>query len=354
MPTTGTEYDFLLEPARLVELFRLHPPQGFAPGLSREGMPYFRTQFDLLTTFEKNTLRRLRALPLYRFWSRLLRHSACFAGTTVTEYAPVPRGASPAALLDGLLDAGRQDRLLIIKDVPEASPLLPQEQNRRAENLMREAVQRGFMALEGQALAYVPVDFAGVDAYLGRLSAARRKDLRRKMKQRRFLDIEVLPLGDSRLCEQGMRDALYAGYLAVFAQSDIHFDLLSREFFSALLHSDMPGVVICYRREGELIGHNICLVHEGCLIDKYIGFAYPQALEANLYFISWLYNLEFALEQGLHTYIAGWTDPEVKASLGARFTFTKHLVWVGNPVLRGSLRPFRRFFEGDRQALEAV
>ena len=35
----------------------------------------------------------------------------------------------------------------------------------------------------------------------------------------------------------------------------------------------------------------------------------------NLYFVSWMVNLEYALERGLRHYIAGWTDPGVKALL---------------------------------------
>jgi hypothetical protein len=62
-------------------------------------------------------------------------------------------------------------------------------------------------------------------------------------------------------------------------------------------------------------------------------------------------NLEIALRHGCSTYVAGWTDPEVKAALGAQFTFTRHLVRVKNPVLRGVLRPLRRFFESDGRAL---
>ena len=111
------------------------------------------------------------------------------------------------------------------------------------------------------------------------------------------------------------------------------------------------GVVFCYRHDGELVGYNICLEHGGMLIDKYIGLRYPQARELDLYFVSWFVNLEHALERGLRFYVAGWTDPEVKAGLGARFTFTRHLVWVRNPILRRILYMFRHWFESDAKAV---
>jgi len=58
------------------------------------------------------------------------------------------------------------------------------------------------------------------------------------------------------------------------------------------------------------------------------------------------------LRHGLRHYIAGWTDPEIKRYLGAKFTFTRHAVYVRNPLLRAILRRFSSAFESDRAALE--
>lgn len=88
--------------------------------------------------------------------------------------------------------------------------------------------------------------------------------------------------------------------------------------------------MFCYRHDGELVGYNICLEHGGMLIDKYIGLRYPQARELDLYFVSWFVNLEHALECGLRFYVLAG-PLEVKAGLGARFTFTRHLLWAAQP-----------------------
>ena len=63
--------------------------------------------------------------------------------------------------------------------------------------------------------------------------------------------------------------------------------------------------------------------------------------------MSWFVNLDYAVQQGLKFYIAGWTDPEVKAQLGAKFTFTRHLVWIQQPALRYVLGKFKHLFEAD-------
>ncbi|MDR2161780.1 MAG: GNAT family N-acetyltransferase [Desulfovibrio sp.] len=341
----------LLEPPAFAELFLRHPPQGFAVGAGAGGLPLFRARLNLLTTLDRGALARLRRLPLFTLWSRRLSLSACFAGTTITEYAPLPGALSPEELLD-ILGRERDASLVILKDLPDQSPLLPEEDNALAGAVAAEAGKRGWLEIRGQALAYVPLDFAAVDDYLARLSPARRRDLRRKNRRRGQLEVERLPLGDARFFRRDFLDELYAQYLAVFAQSDIHFDLLSRDFFAALLQSrELAGVTLLYRRRGALAGYNICLIHKGRLLDKYIGFSYPLAREMNLYFLSWLVNLEFALENGLTAYVAGWTDPEVKASLGAAFTFTRHLVLVRHPLLRRLLSPLRGYFEADRKTI---
>ncbi|EGW43521.1 MULTISPECIES: GNAT family N-acetyltransferase [Bilophila] len=344
----------LLEPEALVELFLRHPPQGFAAA-SEADLPVFGTDFDLLTTLEPAILAKIRRFPLFGLWSRLLRFPARFAGTTATEYAPLPKGLEPGELLDGFRErcaAGQS--LLIVKDVPEVSPLLGAGDNEAAMRLARIAPDKGFIVVEGQALAYVPIDFSSTDEYLSRLSKSRRKNLRRKLKSRERLDIEAVPLGDARFGSLDVLEELYGLYLGVYAQSEIHFDLLTRDFFAGLLQSrEIGGVVFCYRHDGELVGYNICLEHGGMLIDKYIGLRYPQARELDLYFVSWFVNLEHALGRGLRFYVAGWTDPEVKASLGARFTFTRHLVWVRNPILRRILYMFRHWFESDAKAVGA-
>ena len=325
MAESTPRYANLLEPQALVDLFLRFPPEGFACALEPSGLPAFQTAFDLLTTLEPAVSARLRKLPLFGVWSRWLRFPTCFAGTTVTEYAPLPASFAPEALLSASRARHVAPSLLIIKDLPEDSPLLSAADNAAAEGLVRAAAD--FIPVEGQALAYVPIDFADTEDFLSRLSKSRRKNLRRKLKSRERMEVERLRLGDPRFADPALLDILYTLYLGVFAQSEIHFDLLTRDFFAALLQSrGIEGVVFCYRHGGELVGYNICLIHNGMLIDKYIGLRYPLARELDLYFVSWFVNLEYALEQGLSHYVAGWTDPEVKASLGARFTFTRHLV----------------------------
>ena len=346
-----------LEPARLLGHFLQHPPEGFSTRLSAHGVMYFHAPFTLLTAMEASLQRRMRNWPGYRLWSRwFVFDDTCFIGTTVSEYARLPRDLSAGELAEWLRDvcAPRQ-KLTIVKDIPQQSPLLSALDNAHAGQLQRACENLGFISVEGQALAYVPIDFADIDEYLSRMSRSRRRDMRRKLRNRDQLRVEVLHTGDPRFGDHDWVKALHALYLAVHEQSHVHFDLLTEDFFYAALNDGgSAGRVFCYWRDDELVGFNLCYVHGTVLVDKYIGLRYPQAHELNLYFVSWFVNLEHAREHGLKFYVAGWTDPQVKASLGARFTFTRHLVWVRHPLLRRVLNRFRHYFEGETLAMAAT
>ncbi|MCU1245781.1 MAG: synthase subunit alpha, partial [Acidobacteria bacterium] len=334
----------------LVRHFQEHPPEGFVPIAVEGGVPAFSMRFDLLTTLEPSVLRRLERLPLARWWRRLLRPLTCFVGTTVSEYVLLPVDQEPERLAGELLERlAPRYPFLIIKDLPTEGVLVGEEALAYSRRLFETCRRMGFVLLEGQALAYVAVDFASTEEYLSRLSHARRKNVRRKLRSRGSLEVERIATGDLRFDDEALLEALYALYGNVYAQSEIHFDRLTLPFFRAVLQdADVHGIVFLYRAGAMVIGFNLCLCENGMLIDKYVGFAYPEAREHDLYTVSWFHNLEYALEHGCRVYIAGWTDPEIKRQLGARFTFTSHAVFVRNPILRALLRPLRKLFESDR------
>ncbi|QXZ08815.1 GNAT family N-acetyltransferase [Comamonas sp. Y33R10-2] len=339
-----------LEPSGLLRQFADHPPEGFAL-LKDWPAPAFTAPFDLLTTADDALKARLLSLPGGQWLSSKLTLQTDFVGATVSEYALLPQGIAASTLAQQLRAMAGRTLLTIVKDLPQASPLLSEDENRFSREVTQALSEQGFIALEGQALAYVPITFSSLDAYLAGLSKNRRSSLKRKLKSREQLSIERIPTG-AAFADDACVDAYYALFDAVYAQSEIHFDKLTRAFFADLLRdAGNGGIVFEYRdlQSKALLGWNLCFEHGGKLIDKYIGLSYPAAREANLYFVSWMVNLEYALERGLSHYVAGWTDPEVKAQLGASFTMTQHAVFIRNPVLRALGRRFSSLFEGDSQ-----
>ena len=339
-----------LEPSGLLRQFTSHPPEGFAL-LKDWPAPAFSAPFDLLTTADDALKARLLSFPGGRWLSSRLRLQTDFVGTTVSEYALLPQTEDAMQLARQLRNHAGRRMLTIVKDLPQASPLLSSEDNAASAALLQALKEQGFIAVEGQALAYVSIDFTSPEEYLAGLSKNRRSSLKRKLKSRAQLAIKRIPTGPA-FADDASVDAYYALFEAVYAQSEIHFDKLTRAFFADLLRdADNGGMVFEYRdlHSNALQGWNLCFEHGGKLIDKYIGLSYPAAREANLYFVSWMVNLEYALERGLSHYVAGWTDPEVKAQLGARFTMTQHAVFIRNPLLRALGRRFAGHFESDSQ-----
>ncbi|WP_088822676.1 GNAT family N-acetyltransferase [Acinetobacter apis] len=338
-----------LEPQAVVDAFLKHPPSGFDVHSPADFVPYFYTQFDLLTTLETDALKKVRAFPGYKTWGKLLHLKTCFIGTTVTEYSVLPQHCNIESMTQ-FLKNNDQIKLGIIKDLPLDSPLLSQSENQYSQHFIQTAENNGFLSVEGQALAYVPINFSSREEYLSRLSKSRRKNLKRKLKSLTELRIERLSTGDPQFDDAHFTSHLYQLYLAVYHQSEIHFDLLSADFFTQILQdASSQGIVFLYWVGSELAGYNICYTYKDNLVDKYIGFKYPLATDYNLYFVSWFVNLDYALNHKLKFYIAGWTDPEVKAQLGAQFTFTRHLVWIHSPFLRFILKKLRPLFESDHQ-----
>lgn len=340
----------LLEPITLVEAFVAAPPMGFCAFLDASNTPIFEADFDLLTTADALIRRRIAALPGYRHWSKRLRWRTSFVGTTVSEYALFPRDRDPARLLLELKQRlGDRHRLTIVKDIPCDSPLLDSAYNAYANAFCEAATEAGFVLIEGQALAYVEIDFTDTEIYLARLSASRRKDIRRKLRSRAGLEIETLKTGSACFFDPTVMAEFQCLFEQVYAQSEIHFDHPRPEYFARLFRdSASPGLVFSYRHEGRLIGWNLCYETGGKLVDKYVGFRYPDARTHNLYVLSWMHNLDYAVQSGLSHYVAGWTDPEVKAKLGASFTFTRHAVYARNFLMRALLRRMAGSFESDR------
>ncbi len=342
------EYHHRLEPQALIDAFVQHPPEGFEAHISANGTPWFKTSFDLFTLLEPEARQRLQQLPGFRFWRRLLRQPTCFVGTTVSEYSPLPAGVEPELYIQRLRRLAPECGVTIVKDMPCNSPLLSAAENHNARLLYEVGDRKGLFSVAGRTLAYVPIHFDSIDEYMASMSHSRRHNLRRKLRSRDELTVEVLNTGCPRLDSAQWRAELYRYYLEVYQHSDNRFELLTSAFFDALLQDgESGGRLFCYWHGEALVGFNLCYLHNEMLIDKYIGFDYSQVSRFNLYFVSWFVNLEYALDQGLRYYVAGWADSQVKAKLGANFTETRHLVWVRNPVLRAVLRRVQQHSAAD-------
>ncbi|MEO8223539.1 MAG: GNAT family N-acetyltransferase, partial [Gammaproteobacteria bacterium] len=150
---------FSLEPESLLRQFAAHPPEKFRIESAGDGVPVFALDFAVLTTATPAARALVQRLPGAARWTGALKIRARVAGATVSEYFPVPAGTRPAELVASLKARhAHQCGLLVLKDIPGQSPLLDAAANSMAAGLLRAAKSAGFTLMQGQALAYVPVD----------------------------------------------------------------------------------------------------------------------------------------------------------------------------------------------------
>ncbi len=356
--TGSGRWHYLIEPPRLIEHFVARPPVGFRTWWSPAGTPMFSAGLDPFVASGARVRRLASTLARWTGGGDALQLKTCFVGTAVSEHIPLARGSLPSACVDDVLNGPARDdlrchTLVVVKDLPCDSPLVDATENAHADavcNVLRDA---GFVLLSGQALAWVAVDFSSIDEYLARLSRNRRKDIRRKLRSREVLRISMEPTGAPIFGDPGVREGIYRLYRNVYDHGRAKFERLTPAFLDAILQDPaVDGRVFLYATPERMIGFNLCFVAGDTLVDKYVGFAYPQAREHNLYCVSWFQNLDYALAAGLTRYVAGASDPQFKADLGARFTMTRHAVYASNRVLRVALRGLSRGFERDREWIE--
>ncbi|NVZ75767.1 GNAT family N-acetyltransferase, partial [Pseudomonas gingeri] len=190
----------------------------------------------------------------------------------------------------------------------------------------------GFQKVLSLPSALLPIPFGSVDAYLGTLGKSTRKDLRRKLRApgpriewRRNID-DVLP--------QIMRL-----YEATLERSETQFERLPADYFTSVLeHLDERAACVLYWIDEQLVAFNLILLDGERLIDKFFGHDPNQSREHNLYFRSWLANVEYCIREGIPLYECGQAGYASKIRLGCTFQgnnlFFHHRNWLINNVLR--------------------
>ena len=355
------KYQNALEPASLVNAFMNNPPEGFviSPSLRSEAIHAFFADLDLFTTLDddaKKIVDKLRKFaPINFIIKKIFTPNVLFIGTTVSEYCCLPNNFNFNDFTDKIravfLSSKRQ--FLIIKDLPQNSPLLTEQENQTSAVLTNHLKNEGFIILTGQALAYLPINFSSLDEYLSKLSASKRKNFRRKMKDASELNLQELSSGDAFFTDE-MVAYFYELYLNMYNKSDIHFDKLTILFFRQILQKTTNAKVFIYSHKSKIIGFNICYIVGDMLVDKYAGALYPESLDVALYFNNTFDNIKYCLKHDLKTYIMGWTEPKTKASLGCDFTYTTHAIYIKNPIIRYILSRFSSNFEGDKATLREL
>ncbi|WP_047288924.1 GNAT family N-acetyltransferase [Pseudomonas protegens] len=302
--------------------------------------PAFTTQYRLDTTVsglaKRFTERLARQWPgalelrLYAIGSPVAEQ--CNAGTA--SHVPAQRRQE---LLEQLLQLARRDAdsfgigLMAVKDAPSND-----------QQWAASCLAAGLQAMPSLPTALLPVPFASIDAYLGTLGKSTRKDLRRKLRTpapriewRRQID-DVLP-------------DIMRLYEATLNRSDLQFERLPADYFTGILQQlGERAACVLYWVDEQLVAFNLVLIDQHRLIDKFFAHDLSITREHNLYFRSWLTNVDYCIQQRIPLYECGQAGYASKLRLGCQFTGNMLFFRHRNPLLNALLKLIKRFVRPDR------
>lgn len=332
-PNPGESYNFYLcqEKANLTE-FQFFYLVVYCDDKVVLIAPLFTADFNLGIVLEGVGERLI--VNIQKFWPRFLMMRTLFCGSPVSTNGVI--GIDPGYVhnseLMTLFERALHDfaikcqvRMIVLKDFLGGDL-----------RVLKPLRSMGYFEADSYPMAVLKIDFSSMEDYFSKLSHQTRKDLRRKIRKTEALggvDIEVVNTIDD------CAEEICRLYQNVYNKSVFHFEHLTKDFFNNFCRY-MPTETrfFLYRANNKLIGFNFCLVQEDALVDKYLGFDYTASREYNLYFMSYLNNVKWCLENGKKNYFLSQGGYETKSRLGAGVIPLRGMIKIIHPFFTPFIR----------------
>lgn len=292
--------------------------------------PYFITDYRLDTTVQGLLKKGFNTISGY--FPNLLTVKLLCVGSPITDSCKI--GISTDYPFDGDMLIALNAALKNIADREKISVIAYKDVIENQAQLFKAPLRAlGFSQIDNMPVASNLIQYANLEAYLNSLSYTMRKNLRRKLKSLLQVRIEEFNGAPPDM------SAIYALYLQTYEKSELKFEKLTLAFFESIAGL-MPNNTrfVLYYAENQLIAFNCLLHRDGVLLDKYIGMHPVLAQKYNIYFLSWLHNIEMCIRDGFHTFQSGQAAYETKLKLGASLTptfiFFKHKNRFLNQLLK--------------------
>lgn len=190
----------------------------------------------------------------------------------------------------------------------------------------------GFHQMLSYPFVQLDLSWKSFEEYLGSLSRATRKDLKRKLKKLG----QMPPLRMEVRNEVGeWLDQVYRLYLNTLEKGKTQFERVTKDFFEAVSRN-MPRETkyFLWYLDDRLVAFDLCLAGKDVLIDEYIGMDYEVAYRYHLYFLTFRDIFNWCLENGVRRYESSALNYEPKKRLDFRFVsqyiYLKHRHPFGN------------------------
>jgi predicted N-acyltransferase len=302
-------------------------------------VPAFLTAYRLDTTVQ-GAMKRVTE-RIARHFPGVLSIALLCLGSPVTETCPL--GFAPEVTED--------DKPIMLEMIVERLTALAREQRigllavkdaRDADAPLWNGSLAGFARMAGLPSASLSLPFATFADYLASLSAATRKDMRRKLRGENAIRIE------HRSSIDDVIGRIMALYEETVTRSDLQFERLPAAYFTNVLArmGDRARCVL-YWKGTDLLAFNLVLQSPERLIDKFIG-ASAAARADNIYFLSWMENVRRCIAARVPVYDSGQAGYAVKVRLGSHLTLNWNYFRHLNPAVNAILRLIARLVRLDR------
>lgn len=272
-------------------------------------LPLFEGRFDLSTFAQGWSKRSLRAAV--RLIPSMFHPRVLGVGLLVGEWSEI--GIDPQ-IDAGTLEAAWKMALGALQTLAaELKSDIVAFYNFNHHGKLPGEVFRKFNRVQCLPCARLPITFNSQEEYLSRLSRAARKDLRRKMR----VSHEVRVIRSRNISP--FLDRIYKLYLGTVERCPMAFGVHNRLFLGKICERVPGAEYTLYFVNEELVAFNLLVVTREAMVDKYFCMDVDVGRRYNLYFLSWLENVRYCVEEKIPLYHAGPGAETTKAHLGATF-----------------------------------
>jgi len=270
-------------------------------------LPLFESRFDLSTFaggWIKKSLRAAGRLAPWIFYPRVLG-----VGLLVGEWSEI--GIDPQ-IDAGTLEAAWKMALGVLQALAtELNSDITAFYNFNHHGKLPGEVFRSFNRVQCLPCARLPITFRSLEEYVSGLSRNTRRDLRRKMR----VSHEVRVIRSRNISP--FLDRIYKLYLQTVERCPMALGVHNRLFLEKVCERMPDAEYTLYFVREELAAFNLLVVKKEAMVDKYFCMDYELGRKYNLYFLSWLENIRYCVDQGIPLYHAGQGAEKTKARLGA-------------------------------------
>jgi predicted N-acyltransferase len=311
-------------------------------GLLFAVQPFFLLDQDLLAGAGSRAQAFVKAVR--RVWPRFLTMRTLMVGCAAGEGHLDARGeparfALAEALAGGIVQAARREKasLIVMKEFPA-----------EYRDALSCFLDKGFARAPSMPMTRLDISqYKSFDDYLNKaIKSKRRTEFRKKFKAAEASSPIELDVTDS---PGEAIDEIYDLYEQVYARSGLHFEKLTREYFTEVARR-MPDKArfFIWRQDGKIVAFSLCFVQGDALYGEYLGLDYKIALDLHLYFYVMRDIVSWAIDNGFKSIVStslGYAPKlQMRHALEPLDLYIRHT----SPLVNMALRRFLPLLEPTR------